>query len=87
VGDQLVRSAKVDLRRQIPAQFAAKRTLNSDELKGELPDAGWNVAAAPFAGDDEQSPLDGWESECHFPSIGEEEANISTACSDLHASI
>ena len=42
----------------------------------ELTDAGWNITAAPFAGHDEQSPLDDWESECHFPSIGEEEANM-----------
>jgi hypothetical protein len=29
------------------------RALDRDRLKGELPDAGWNVAAAPLAGDHE----------------------------------
>ena len=38
---------------QVPTQFAAEGTLDRDRLERELPDAGWNVAAAPFAGDDE----------------------------------
>ena len=52
-GDELVRPTEEDLRWQVPARFAAEGALNSDGLKGELPDAGWNVAAAPLACDDE----------------------------------
>ena len=49
-GDELVRLPEEDLRRQVPARFAAEGTLNGDGLEGELPDAGWNVAAALLAG-------------------------------------
>ena len=62
---ELVRSPEEDLRGKVPAQFAAERTLDRDRLERELPDAGRHIAAAPFAGDDELSPLDGWEAECH----------------------
>jgi hypothetical protein len=34
-------------------------------MKWELRDAGWNVAAASFAGNDKQFPLDDWKSEGH----------------------
>jgi hypothetical protein len=49
----LVRPTEEDLRRQVPAQLAAQGTLNRDGLKGELSDAGWNVAAASLALHDE----------------------------------
>ena len=62
---QLVRSPEEDLGGQVPAQFAAEGTLDGDRLERKLPDAGRHIAAAPLAGDDELSPLDGWESECH----------------------
>ena len=65
-----------DLRWQVPAQFAAQGALDGDGLERELPDAEWHVAVAPFARDDELSPLDGWESECHRHSIGEDETKI-----------
>ena len=52
-GDKLVRSPEEDLRGQVPAQFAAEGALNGDGLKGEFPDAGWNVAAALLARDHE----------------------------------
>jgi hypothetical protein len=42
----LVRSPEEDLRGQVSTQFAAEGTNNGDGLKGELPDAGWNIAAA-----------------------------------------
>lgn len=84
-GDELVWPTEEDLRGQVPAKFAAEGTLDRDRLEREfLPPRG-HVAAAPLAGDHEKPPLDGWESECHFLSIGEEEANISTARLDIHA--
>jgi hypothetical protein len=46
---QLVKSPEGDLRRQVPTQFAAEGALDGNGLKGELPDAGWNVAAASLA--------------------------------------
>src|ERR1017187_6103169 len=45
-GGELVRSPEEDLSGKVPAQFATKGALNGDGLKGEFPDAGWNVAAA-----------------------------------------
>jgi hypothetical protein len=86
-GDKLVRSPEEDLRWQVPAQFAAEGALNRDGLKWEFPDAGWNVGAASLAGDDEQPPLDDWESECHCRSIGEIKTKMFTARSALLASI
>jgi hypothetical protein len=64
-GDELVRPTEEDLGGQVPAQFAAEGTLDRDRLERELPDAGWHIAAAPFAGDHEDLALDGWEAECH----------------------
>jgi hypothetical protein len=61
----MMRLAQKHLRGQVPAQLAAERAPDRDRLERELPDAGRHIAAAPFAGDDELSPLDGWESECH----------------------
>jgi hypothetical protein len=71
VNHELVRPTEEDLRWQVPAQLAAEGTLDGDRLKWELLDAGRHIAAASLAGDDERSPLDGWESECHCHSIGE----------------
>jgi hypothetical protein len=51
---ELVRSAKEDFRRQVPAHFTAKATLNGDGLKRELPQAGRHVAAAFLALHDER---------------------------------
>jgi hypothetical protein len=76
VNDELVGATEKDLRRQVPALFATEGALNVDGLKRELPDAVRHVAAASLAGDHEQSPLDGWESEGHFLSIGEYEAKM-----------
>ena len=72
----MVRSPEEDLARQVPAQFAAERALYRDGLEGEFPDAGRHIAAATLAGDDELSPLDGWESEDHRHSKDEDEANM-----------
>jgi hypothetical protein len=58
-GGELVRPTEKNFGGQVPAQFAAKRALNGDGLKGELPDAGWNVAAASLASDDEALPISG----------------------------
>jgi hypothetical protein len=49
VNHELVGASEVYLRREVPAQFAAKRTLDRDGLERELLDAGWNIAAAAFA--------------------------------------
>jgi hypothetical protein len=73
---QLVWPIEEDLRGQVPAQFAAEGTLDGDRLERAFPDAGWNVAAAPFAGDHKLSPLDDWESEDHRHSKDEDEANM-----------
>ena len=72
----MMRLAQKHLRGQVPAQLAAQGALDRDRLERELPDAGRHIAAAPFAGDDELSPLDGWESKGHETSVGEEEANM-----------
>jgi hypothetical protein len=74
----LVWSPEEDLGGQVPAQLAAQGALNGDGLKWKVVPARWDIAAAPLAGDDEQSPLDCWEPECHLPSIGEHEAKICT---------
>src|ERR1019366_814321 len=50
-GGELVGETEKSFGGQVPAQFATEGTLNGDGLKGELPDAGWNVAMAPFADD------------------------------------
>jgi hypothetical protein len=50
INHELVKSSEEDLRWKVPAQFATEGTLNGDGLKEELPDAGWNVAAASLAG-------------------------------------
>jgi hypothetical protein len=52
-GDELVGVSEEDFGGQVSPQFAAQGALDLDGLKGELPDAGWNVAAASFAGDHE----------------------------------
>jgi hypothetical protein len=54
VGDELVRSPEKDLAWHVLSSLSTKRTLDGDRLKGKLPDAGWNVAAASLAGDDER---------------------------------
>ena len=54
VNHELVRSPEEDLRRQVPARFAAEGTLNGDGLEREFLDAGRNVAAAPFTRHHEQ---------------------------------
>jgi hypothetical protein len=64
-----------------------QRALDGDGLKGELPDAGRHIAAAPFAGDHELSPLDDWEPKGHCHSIGKIKAKMFTARSALLASI
>jgi len=46
VNYELVGFSEEDLGGKVPAQLAAQGTLNRDGLKGELPDAGWNIAAA-----------------------------------------
>ena len=51
MGYELVRPSEEHLRRQVSTHFTAKGALDGDGLKGELPDAGWNVAMAPFADD------------------------------------
>jgi hypothetical protein len=61
----MMRLAQKHLRGQVPAQLATERALDGDRLEREFPDTGRHIAAAPLAGDDELSPLDGWESECH----------------------
>jgi len=73
---ELVRATEEDLRWQVPAQFAAEGALDGDRLEGELLTARGYVAAASLAGDDEKSPLDGWESECHCHSVGEIKAKV-----------
>jgi hypothetical protein len=52
----LVRPTEENFGRQVPAQFAAEGALDGDGLKGEFPDAGMHVAAAPFALHDEGFP-------------------------------
>jgi hypothetical protein len=58
-GDELVRPTEKYLGGKVPTRFAAKRALNSDGLKGELNDAGWNVAAAFLARNYEALPISG----------------------------
>jgi hypothetical protein len=53
VNHELVGASEEDLSGKVPAQFATKGALNGDGLKGEFPDAGWNIAAAPLACHDE----------------------------------
>jgi hypothetical protein len=72
----LVWPTKEDLGGKVPAQLAAKGALDRDGLKWKVVPASGHIAAAPLASDDEQFPLDGWESECHPPSIGEVKAKI-----------
>ncbi len=50
---KLVRSSQKDLTRQIPPQFTAQRTLDSDGLKWKLFPARWHVATASLALHDE----------------------------------
>ena len=50
VNHELVRSPEEDLRWKVLAQFATEGALDGEGLKGELPDAGWNIAAALLAG-------------------------------------
>jgi hypothetical protein len=83
-GDELVRPTEEDLGGQVPAKFATKRAFNGDGLKRRFIPTSGHIAAAPLAGDDEQSPLDSWESECHSLSIGEYEAKI---CTDSNQSL
>jgi hypothetical protein len=64
-----IRSPEEDLRRQVPAQLAAEGALDGDGLKGEFPQAGGNVAAAPFAGDHEGFAISGYRE--HASIIGE----------------
>jgi hypothetical protein len=49
----LVGFSEEDLGGEVPAQFAAQGTLDVDGLEREFPQAGWHVAAALLAGDDE----------------------------------
>ena len=49
----MVRSPEEYLSRKVPAQFATDGAFNRDGLKGELTEAGWNIAAASLACDDE----------------------------------
>jgi hypothetical protein len=72
----VVRTAQVDLRRQVPAQLAAEGALDRDRLEGEFLPTGGHIAAAALTGDYKQSPLDDWKSEGHFLSIGEDEAKM-----------
>ena len=48
-----VRLSEKNFGGQVPTQFATQGALDGDGLEGELPDAGWNVATASLAGDDE----------------------------------
>jgi hypothetical protein len=66
----LVRSPEEDLIGKVPAQFATERALDRDGLEREFPDAGWNVAAAPFAGNDEGFAA--YRAREHVAMIGEE---------------
>ena len=59
VNHELVRSPEEDFSGKVKAQFTTEWALNGDGLKGELPDAGWNVAAASLACDDEALPISG----------------------------
>ena len=77
VNYELVGFSEEDLGGKVPTQFATEGALNSDGLKGELPDAGWNVAAALLAGHHEALPISGhWE---HGSMVGECKANVQTA--------
>jgi hypothetical protein len=53
MGYQMVRPSEKNFGGQVPAKFATEGALNGDGLKRELPDAGWNVAAALLARDNE----------------------------------
>jgi hypothetical protein len=87
-GDELVRPTEEDLGRQVPAKFATERAFHGDGLKWKVIPASGHISAAPFAGDDEQSPLYAWEAECHCMSIGEIKANkIHRAGSNLLSEI
>jgi len=57
-GDELVGPTEEDFRGEVPAQFATERARNGDGLRWKVIPASGHVAAAPFAGDHEQSPLD-----------------------------
>ena len=85
--NELVGMTEEDLRWQVPAQFAAKGTLDGDRLEGELLPARRHIAAAPLAGDNKLPPFDGWESECHCHSIGEDEANTVWRSCDTEGTI
>ena len=73
---ELVRATEKNFGGQVPALFATEGTLDRDGLKRKLRDAGRHIAAALLACGHEQSPLYGWESECHSPSIGESKAKV-----------
>jgi hypothetical protein len=59
VNHELVRPTEEDLSGKVTAQFATEGALNGDGLKGEIPNARWNVAAASLACDDEAFPISG----------------------------
>ena len=56
---ELVRPTEEDLGGQVPSRFAAEGALNGDGFEREFPAAGWNVAAASLACDDEALPISG----------------------------
>jgi hypothetical protein len=56
VNYELVRSPEEDFARPVLPELAAQWALDGDGLKWEFLDAGWNVAAAPLARDDEGLP-------------------------------
>ena len=62
----------------MPAQLAAQGALNGNGLEREFPQSGRHVAAAKLAGHDEGLAAR-WRRE-HGDTIGEDEANIFTAC-------
>jgi hypothetical protein len=68
VNHELIRSPEEDLRWKVSPQFATMTALDRDRLEGESPDAGWNVAAASLARDNECLAVSGcWE---HASMIG-----------------
>jgi hypothetical protein len=52
----LIDAPKENLRRQVAALFAAKRTLHNDGLERELGNAGRDIPAALLAGHNESFP-------------------------------
>jgi hypothetical protein len=56
VNYELVSTTEEDLRRQVPAQFAAEGASDGDRLEGELLPPGGHIAAAPLALHDEGLP-------------------------------